>query len=92
MYKSIVVSYPATIPSTPEGHAFTHAVKSRAERRYRSAEGRSEAQRAKRPNIAFVFAVVLALAFIFRVFSPKIACQVPKPLIPLPCNDIRAAC
>jgi hypothetical protein len=29
--------------------------------------------------IAFVFAVVLALAFIFRVFSPKIACQAPKP-------------
>jgi hypothetical protein len=36
-------------------------------------------ERAKRLNIAFVFAVVLALAFFFCVFSPKNACQAQKP-------------
>jgi hypothetical protein len=40
-----------------------------------SAEDWSEARRAKRLIIAFAFAV----EFIFRVFSPKIACQPPKP-------------
>jgi hypothetical protein len=29
--------------------------------------------------------------FIFRVFSPEIACQVPKPTNPLSNNDIRVA-
>jgi hypothetical protein len=32
-----------------------------------------------------------ARQFIFRVFSPKIACQVPNPLNPLPSNNIRLA-
>jgi hypothetical protein len=74
-----------------EGHAFTHAVKSRAEWRYRSAEGRSEARRAKRLIIAFVFAVVLALAFFLR-FPPKNPCQVPEHLLIAiqehPCGNI----
>jgi hypothetical protein len=38
--------------------------------------------------IAFAFAV----AFIFRVFSPKIACQALKSRNPLPINNIRVAC
>jgi hypothetical protein len=64
--------HPAINPRAgAEGHAFTHAVKSRAEWRYRSAEGRSEARRAKRLIIAFVFAVVLALAFFSAFSAPK---------------------
>jgi hypothetical protein len=34
---------------------------------------------------------LLALLFFFCVFSPKTACQVPKPLNPLPVNDIHLA-
>jgi hypothetical protein len=33
----------------------------------------------------------VALAFIFHVFSPKIACQVQKPPKPLQTNTIRMA-
>jgi hypothetical protein len=54
---------------------------------YHSAEGRSEARRAKRPIIAFVFAV----AFIFPIFRPKIACQAPKPPNPNKQNKIELA-
>jgi hypothetical protein len=32
-----------------------------------------------------------AFAFIFRVFSPKIACQAPETHNPLPTNDFRMA-
>jgi len=42
--------------------------KAAPKRRYRSAEDWSEAPRAKRLNSAFVFAVVLALAFYFSRF------------------------
>jgi hypothetical protein len=34
----------------------------------------------------------VALAFIFRVFTPKIACQAPKTHNPLPTNDFHLAC
>jgi hypothetical protein len=37
------------------------------------------------------FAVVAALVFIFRVFSPKIACQVQKPPKSLKQNKIELA-
>jgi hypothetical protein len=43
-------------------------------------------------NIAFVFAVVPALAFFFRVFSPKSACQAPKPPNSLKQKTIELAC
>jgi hypothetical protein len=33
----------------------------------------------------------VAFAFIFRVFSPKFACQAPKPLKPFPDSDIHVA-
>jgi hypothetical protein len=73
-----------------EGHAFTHAVKSRAEWRYRSAEGRSEARRAKRLIIAFVFAVVLALAFFSAFSAPKTHVK-SQNIYSLPSKNIRVA-
>jgi hypothetical protein len=59
-------------------------VSTRAERRYRSAEGMSEAAGEAIDLIAFVFALV----FFFK-FSPKIACQVRKPHNPIKINNIR---
>ena len=38
------------------------------------------------------FSVVSAFAFIFRVFSPEIACQAPKPPNSFINRDIRVAC
>jgi hypothetical protein len=67
---------------------FSPASSAAAKRPNRSAEGRSKARRAKRLNIAFVFAVVLALAFFFCVFSPKNACQAQKPSKPLKQKEI----
>jgi hypothetical protein len=49
-------------------------------------------ERAKRLIIAFVFVVVLALAFFFGVFSPEIACQAPKPPNSLKQKKIELAC
>jgi hypothetical protein len=55
---------------------------------YRSAEGWSEAPRGEATeSIAFVFAVIF-----FRVFSPKIACQVPKPPKSFKQKEIELAC
>jgi hypothetical protein len=61
-----------------------------------------ESQVERPPHFAFVLASLgvilkdpllsLALAFIFRVFRPKIACQAQKPPNPLPINNIRVAC
>jgi hypothetical protein len=50
-----------------EGHAFTRAIESRAERRYRSAEGPSEARRAKR----LILLPLFLLLFFFYRFPPK---------------------
>jgi hypothetical protein len=55
-------------------------------RRYRSAEGWSEAVGKATDLIAFVFAV-----FFFCVFSPKIACQAPKPSKPVNHKEIHLA-
>jgi hypothetical protein len=36
--------------------------------------------------------LLLTLHLLFVVFCPENACQTPKPLNPLPSNDIRVAC
>jgi hypothetical protein len=46
-----------------------------AEWPYRSAEGRNEARRAK----CLILLPLFLQLFFFSEFSPKIACQVPKP-------------
>jgi hypothetical protein len=67
----------AVVPAKPNRRARVHACrKSRAERRYRSAEGRSEVRRTKRLNLLPLFLPY----FFFGISRPKIACQVPKPL------------
>jgi hypothetical protein len=48
--------------------------KAAPKRRFRSAEGRSEAAGEATDLIAFAFALVF-----FLQFRPKIACQAPKP-------------
>jgi hypothetical protein len=58
------------------------------QRPYRSAEGRSESPKGEATDLlplflfALFFAFVFALLFIFRVFGPEIACQVPNHLTP----------
>src|SRR6266852_5306482 len=58
---------------------------------YRSAEGWSEAQRAKRLILPLFLLLFLLLHFFFRVFRLKIACQVPKPPNPLKQKEIELA-
>jgi hypothetical protein len=55
------------------------SVQPAAKRRYRSAEGSSEARRTKRLIIPFVFFTYTNTQLFFCVFRPKNACQAPKP-------------
>jgi len=62
-----------------EGHAFTRAIKSRAGRRYRSAEGWSESPKGEATDF-----IAVVLAVIFRLpFSAQNRLSSPKP----PCID-----
>jgi hypothetical protein len=64
------------------GRARVHACHKKPGRRpNRSAEGWSEARRAKR--------LIYCLCFYFLCFRPKSACQAPNPPNPFPPNNIR---